>query len=333
MASEPASTERSLPARWVFVGDKLALFVFLLSLLTLAGFAARWWWRCEQLVHFRGQYFVLLSVLAVALFVLRKRRWALLATAMALVNLAYVAPLYWPVSTPVITQSPAQRLLCFNVLSRNTEHDIVLAYLREQQADVVVLLEVSDAWATACESLRDLYPHQHHLPRGDNFGISLLSRAPWQDLEVVSLGTAALPSIKATYEDSGRAVTILGTHPLPPGSAEYALLRNEQLQAIATLVRQQPMPVIVVGDLNITSYSPYFQELLQSAKLHDSRQGIGLQASWSPGLPGLEIPIDHALVTVGIAIAGRKVGPYLGSDHRPVVLDWRHADNDQGVTP
>jgi endonuclease/exonuclease/phosphatase (EEP) superfamily protein YafD len=101
-------------------------------------------------------------------------------------------------------------------------------------------------------------------------------------------------------------------------------LRNDQLVAVASLIQQQTVPIVLAGDLNSTSYSPYFEDLCSRTGLRDSRQGFGIQASWSPRLPLLEICIDHCLVPPAIHVANRRAGPHLGSDHRPIMvtLTW-----------
>jgi len=57
-------------------------------------------------------------------------------------------------------------------------------------------------------------------PREDHFGIALFSRLPLTNSGVVELGGAGVPSIATTIFIGGQQVFLLGTHPLPLGSAE-----------------------------------------------------------------------------------------------------------------
>lgn len=113
---------------------------------------------------------------------------------------------------------------------------------------------------------------------------------------MVYLGEAEVPSINATLLLNGIPVTLLGTHPLPPGSAEYARLRNDQLRAIATKVQASKGLTIVLGDLNATPW-------------------------WPAYLPIGRIPLDHCLVSPSIYVINKQLGPNVGSDHLPVVID------------
>ncbi len=290
--------------------------------LTFGGFFARYWWRFEQASHFCVQYLWLLTPLAGVLWLARCWRLAAVATAATLVNLSLVAPIYWPAAPPPV-EGESLRLISFNVLAENRRHADVLEFLRGQQAEIVLLMEVDSTWSSKLADLSDIYPHRHVIPREDHFGIALLSRIPLEDVQTMEFGTAGLPSVVAKFSRSGREVLLLGTHPLPPGTAQMAAERNEQLQEIAEYVRQQKAAVILAGDLNVTSYSPYFTDLLDDTNLRDSRQGFGVQASWAPRLPILQIPIDHCLVSPEIGVLDRRIGPDLGSDHRPVLVELR----------
>lgn len=321
-SAQPFSLRRVL----VLLVQTPTLFVLLL---TFASFFARYWWRAEQFCHFRLQYGWLLVIAATVLISARQQRFALVAILGALVNFAFVLPIYG-IAQPGDIEKKPWRLISYNVLSSNDRYDDVLEMLRKEDADVVLLYEVSHAWARQCEKLRDKYPHQHLLPQSNNFGIALLSRVSWQSVETIEWGTDGAPSIVAEFHSFG---TLIGTHPLPPGSRKIAEMRNDQLRAIGKYCRQQneaaarngeSSRLIVAGDLNITSYSPFFHDLLRTANLLDSRQGFGVQASWSPRIPLLfSIPIDHCLVSPSLEVINRRVGPKLGSDHRPVMIDLR----------
>lgn len=326
-ANDPPSRPRHFLVRLV-VG-LFAAGAVLLIVLTFCSFFARYSWRCEQLCHFSVQYFWLLLVATIVMSLARWWRLALVAGATAALHLTFIAPIYWPTGQPP-PAGQRVRIISYNVLSANRQHDDVLAMLRAENADVILLIEVNPAWAASLDELSDAYPYQHIVPRDDNFGISIFSRLPFRDVQTREFGPAGVPTVVATFELSEQEVTFVGTHPLPPGSARMSAYRNEQLSDVAEFVRQQSGPTILAGDLNVTEFSPYFTDLLTATMLRDSRQGFGVQASWAPCLPILEIPIDHCLVSDGIAVTRRRVGPRLGSDHRPVIVDLTVGDGAHG---
>jgi endonuclease/exonuclease/phosphatase (EEP) superfamily protein YafD len=80
----------------------------------------------------------------------------------------------------------------------------------------------------------------------------------------------------------------------------------------------------MVGDFNVTPWSPLFADLLRDSGLADSCRGFGWQPTWPTRLPAMfRIPIDHCLHGAGVAIVDRRVGPEIGSDHLPLLLELR----------
>jgi endonuclease/exonuclease/phosphatase (EEP) superfamily protein YafD len=301
---------------------------------SLAGFAAALGWAFELASHFRLQYAIILAFLAVA-FACRRAAipagWFGLGASM---NLLVIAPYLVPVQQfpPPQTAGSQLRILLLNVHSTNTRHDQVLEFVHAHAPDLVGLLEINDRWLEALNPLRLQYPHLVAEPRDDNFGIALYSRLPLAEGRIVYWGQAGLPSIRARLLGSHLAVNefspmLLLTHPLPPSNPEQFRLRNEQLEALATTASEPDHPVILLGDLNVTPWSPYFRQLLRRTQLRDSARGHGLRGTWPAQFPPLRIPIDHCLVSRGVEVIDRQVGPALGSDHLPLRVTLRLPDS------
>ena len=79
--------------------------------------------------------------------------------------------------------------------------------------------------------------------------------------------------------------------------------------------------VIIAGDFNASPYSPVFKKLLTTSGLRDTRTGFGWLPSWPALFPLAFIPIDHILVSPDIQVQNRATGPYIGSDHYPVIAE------------
>ena len=318
--SHPTPTARP---RWSFRGFlEAALFVgslgaFGLCLLTLAAFAGDRHWLLELITHFRPHYAAGLFICtAVYAFACRFRLTALFV-ACALLNVLVLAPRFTPRATPP-ADAPTIKLLLANVLTDNRDHASLLALIAREQPDVIALLEVNDGWLHALAPLSITHPHSHRVPRADNFGIVLFSRLPLSDLKTVYLSPSEVPSIRATLTLGTCPISLLATHPLPPGTADNLTLRDLQLAAIARWSTEAPHPAIVLGDLNCTPWSPAFRTLLREGALHDT--GRGLNPTW-PDQPWLlRIPLDHCLTSSAFAVADHRVGPHIGSDHFPLIV-------------
>ena len=278
------------------------------------------------MTHFRV-YWVWLFVLLTFLFLLGKKlRWALFCGVIILWNAAYVIPLYFGPSIP----NPSAftlKVMSANVHTQNRQHRLFLDLVRRENPDLLLVMEATDAWMQSLTELKPLYPHVLAVPRTDAFGIALFSKNPTESIDVRYIGDTSVPSIVATCAIDGHSITILGTHTLPPVNANYARDRNRQLSALARFAHNTKGPIVLVGDLNITSWSPYFTDLLEDSGLHDTRRGFGIQATWTGGRQFLRLPIDHVLVSPELNVHDRHVGPDIGSDHQPVIVSIS-MDND-----
>lgn len=303
---------------WVFAAATPA------ALGTLLAMGARWSWLLELFTHFHFQYLAILAIGAACCLAAKKRWLATVLGIFAAWNLALIAPLYLPPVAPENATGRTVRALLANVHVHNRDHGRFLQLVRDQSPDVIVVLEVNRGWLTALEVLNDEYPYHAGQPREDSFGIAFFSRLPADSVALREIGPAELPSVIARIDCGANvALELLGTHPLPPTSAEYAAFRNQQLRAVAQIVRGLPRPTVLVGDLNTTSWSPWFRELIDISNMRDSRLGFGVQPSWPGRAAAIGIAIDHVLISRDIAVERRMVGPDIGSDHRPVTVDLR----------
>jgi endonuclease/exonuclease/phosphatase (EEP) superfamily protein YafD len=294
----------------------------------VAAYLDRLWWVFELLAHFRVQYFVILSLMALVLTLMRRHRSALVCGAFAASNLFLVTPLYFPSSTEVTASDPRLRIALINVFTANDAYERTRALVREVDPDLFLVLEVDRRWLAELDSLRNDYPHVLFEARSDNFGMALFSRIPFEEARTVILGEAGVPSILARTVVGGQSLTILGTHPVPPGGREGARLRNEQLAAIPPYLAQFEGRVLLLGDLNCTPWSSYFRQLAREAGLRNSASGWGLQPTWPCDLFPLLIPLDHCMYSRGVGILRHEVGAAFGSDHYPLIVDCALVDDE-----
>ncbi len=170
------------------------------------------------------------------------------------------------------------------------------------------------------------YPYVIAQPREDNFGIAIHSRYPFEWSEFHRFGSLDLPSIVALVKLDAQPLIFVLSHPAPPISETLTIHRNNQMQDLTTFIAEQNAMVIVAGDFNVTSWSPFFKDWLQTANLWDSRHGFGVQPTWPTRNWWIRVPIDHILVSPGIIVHFRAIGPDIGSDHFPVILDYSMAE-------
>ena len=287
---------------------------------TVLAAGASWWWVFDLFTHFRVYYAGTLLVFSLAALWSRRRWLGGLCLIVCGINVAVIAPLYWP---PAIEDhiGPRLRFMSMNVYTQNRQYEQVLGCIRAESPDVLFVMEVNRAWMEQLDCLRSDYPYFVAEPRSDNFGVAFFSKVPVEPLQIRSIGDSEIPSVVASLLLDQQTLTVIGTHPLPPVSSGYALERNRQLDAIADFVVSQSGPLVLLGDLNTTSWSPHFQSLVKKTGLRDSRIGFGIQPSWNGGRRFLAVPLDHVLVSESVYVQDRRIGPDVDSDHRPVIAD------------
>jgi endonuclease/exonuclease/phosphatase (EEP) superfamily protein YafD len=213
------------------------------------------------------------------------------------------------------------RVASINVFFANGEYSRVTDFIRRERLDAVVLLEMNAEWRKALATLEKDYPHRYQTKGVADRGITLLSRLPVRDAGVLPIGVNAEPAIQATLRAQGRDLRLYAVHTTWPIAPASAGRRNLQLGRLADQARGETLPLVILGDMNITPFSPHFQQLLVDGRLRSGSEGFGWQATWPTFLPLAGIQIDHALVNSRVAVEHFNRGAPIGSDHLPLVVD------------
>lgn len=244
------------------------------------------------------------------------------AGAVAIGHLAWVLPAMAGGPASVPADAPRLRVVTANVLYHNQQLDDLLDELDAYDADVIALQEVTDRVQVAVERrLGDEYEHQVLNERDDAFGSMTISRLPLRDDEIVR--TAALPMLTVDVRVGDRWVQVWNVHARAPTLGFRRIVRDEMLDATRTMRGRVDGPILVVGDFNATRWNSTFRDLLD-ADLSDAADvvGHGLRTTWKgTGRVPIEMVLDHVLVSDDFGVLDTRVGPGVGSDHRPVVAD------------
>ena len=323
------ATNETLPPKGLSAWAGAAIFMGAITCAgTILGFFGRWGWVLELFSHFRPHYLILLTLAVVLLAVASRWKTVVVVGCFAAINFVSVLSMYVAPSRGDV-EGVSLRCVLFNVNTANVRHADVAAFLQRSDADVIMLLETDDIWLSAMREALDEYPYFAAAPRNDNFGIGLFSKLPIVG-GIEAMGAASLPAVRAGLTIDGCELTLVGVHAVPPKSAKNAALRNDLFDSLAGWVPRLDGPVVLLGDLNATPWSPYFHDLLARTGLSDGRRGFGIKATWPSFLGPLGIPIDHCLVSDGVIVEDFQLGPSAGSDHRAVVVDLVIRTTDGG---
>jgi endonuclease/exonuclease/phosphatase (EEP) superfamily protein YafD len=217
------------------------------------------------------------------------------------------------------------KILSWNMLLVNRNYDDVLELVRREQPDILLLIELSPLASKQLESLRAIFPYSHSLPAWEGCGIGMLSRVPHSSFRTIYLANHWMPAIELEIEreDGKGRLSLLGTHTVSPhlDDQRRTNFRNQQLKDLGRWAAEQPGGAMIIGDLNVTPWSPPFWRLIEEGRLEDSSWYRGYFPSWPTILQSMGIPIDHALVNEKIHVLDRRnVYGRSNSDHYPMVI-------------
>lgn len=330
-------------------GYVVGLGIYLLFRLMLGD--GLWW--LAWLNNFAPYYFLPLFIAIPLGVVLRLQRLQVVTIVLLTIGVIWLLPRFvngsWlnPIANNDSSSQAALKIVTFNVWGGNAQLDRVSAWLRESDADIILLQEVPPAWAgSPIPQLADRYPYKvvqsvDFRPWGD----AILSRYPF----VVS-SRYALEGTFARHERvelmwQGQLIAIYNAHLTLPMSDtpridiqinnSFANMliryddtqRNAQIDRLLSTVKAETKPFIVAGDLNVSDNAVTYQALVNS--LHDAYRavGFGFGATWPNaaivGLPSVMPPllrIDYVWHSDQFRAITATVGPELGSDHFPVVV-------------
>jgi endonuclease/exonuclease/phosphatase (EEP) superfamily protein YafD len=308
-----APAVRSLP----LIDSLLSLTAFATAVPTLFALVATQAWWLELFSHFRLQYLAAQLLLLAALALRRRWRTSLLLVPLAALN-ASAAGAYWPREPDPVSGRPDVRIMTANLYEDASDAARFIPQARQEDPDVLALVEFSHEWQAALATLTAEYPYRSLEPRHGSFGIALLSRLPIIEQRSFELLSSTTLDVRLMLPD-GRALRVLAVHLRPPQSPRLAGERNRQLSELGEIVRRIDEPLIVTGDFNMTPYSPLFEDWSAQTGLRDARTRWSF--SWPAFFPLLGIPIDHCMISRHFVVGEQRRGKAFGSDHYPILTE------------
>ncbi|HEY9767409.1 MAG TPA: endonuclease/exonuclease/phosphatase family protein [Coleofasciculaceae cyanobacterium] len=292
--------------------------------LSVAGYLG----RLNLFLEFASGYklqFLLMALCSLVYFLLtRKKLWIAINLFCVLLNLAAILP--WYFNQPKIVNRERYeplKVFSYNVLWQNKNYAQAIALINREQPDIAIFQEAVPHWHSELIALKSSYPY--HI-RAKQLEIEVYSKLPLNNPQIKLYGTYR-GLVIADIKVGDRLVKFAATHAYPqlywgPGGW---LIRNQHLEiGIGEYVRNLQQPAIILGDLNVSMWSPFYHSMIERSSLRNARQGLGILPTHSivaPQFAVLSAPIDHCLVSSNIQVTNFKLGPAIGSDHLPITAE------------
>ena len=228
------------------------------------------------------------------------------------------------------------RLMFANVLQSNRDAATLLAVVRRADPDVILALEADDWWCEQLSELSGTHPFTVLRPQDNTYGMLLFSRLRLIEPRVSFLVEDDVPSIHASLcLPSGREIKLHCLHPRPPSPTESdsSVARDAELLIVGRAVREDPGPVIVMGDMNDVAWSHTSQLFRDISGLLDPRIGRGLFNTFNAKHVLIRFPLDHFFHSNDFRLVEFCRLAYFGSDHFPVYIHLSHEPESSQEQP
>jgi endonuclease/exonuclease/phosphatase (EEP) superfamily protein YafD len=207
----------------------------------------------------------------------------------------------------------AIKVIQLNAYRRNTDEARVLEWVLREAPDILTVAEAS-------RSLRDALRRRGWRTAGAHGPLVIFTRERYLYMSRPKLPAGAeLTFVNATYRTSSGPVEVFTTH------LEWPTSRNHQSQLAdlrkVTAARRSDR-MILTGDFNTTPWSEAMRTLDRDLGL--ARRDRALP-TWPARVLGKRwpwpiLPIDHVYAGPGWRTLSVTRGPYVGSDHYPIVV-------------
>lgn len=312
----------------VIVSAIVAVGLLIAALFAMLG---RYWWPLELFAHFRLVYLGI-AILFALVALPASWRWALVVLAAGLPHLYVVLEPVWTsqaaaASSPTAGSATGRsvRLVSANVFFFNRETGRLRDLIARERPDIVVLQEFSLHWPAMLKTLPPEYRFRVLDSQTDG---AIVSRHPIRSGGVLATDALTFPPVWADIDLDGIVVRVIGIHTALPLDKAGHGNQTRYLAVVRKAVRDFPGPVIVAGDFNLTHWTARFDGFAQTAGLRRVAPAGLVARTWFPPTLGplahvFALPIDHVLVRGPIKRTAARIGPDIGSDHRPQIVDFR----------
>jgi endonuclease/exonuclease/phosphatase (EEP) superfamily protein YafD len=255
------------------------------------------------------------AVLTLLFLLIRQPRAFILSLFGVALLIVAMIPQAFPSQGPADPQATPVKVMFGNLYMGNPQPERVLAWLDVKKPDIAAFVEVNAQDQNAFYgALHDRYPYVEA-----NADMVIASHYPLSDISWRK-NNLGLMSLTAKTAQGPLYFTL--AHLTRPWPFTHDESQSDQFDRLTAAL--QPIPpsrVIVVGDFNTTPSAALLGEFSQSLDLHAAPAVIG---TWKSDLPGiLRVNIDNMLASSDLNISKREIGPFNGSDHRPVYAEFR----------
>jgi len=188
-------------------------------------------------------------------------------------------------------------------------------WAEERAADLVAITEPPPGALDALKPLFAAYPFSMQSDDAGRRRVIVFSTFRLEQRDSPDINILRLA---ATSDDA--RLEIACAHPTIPISPAFEKRRDEVIERAFAAAHAANAPAIVIGDLNTTPAGPVLGAMRRAFGFR--RAGAGLfSTTWMAPAFGLGLTLDHICVSTHCAAQFYEIGPFIGSDHRPIFAE------------
>lgn len=334
-AKNPLATSAAPIGLRGLAGAALRLSIIAVTVSGILSLFAGEFWLSDLMANLRLQLVIAGAVLL--LITVAGRQWKSCAVQALLIVLHLVWIMAPPERARFTSDTPTLTVTAVNVYIRNQEYDRITETLRATESDVIMVTELMPPLHEHLQNaLQDSHPHVAAEPYLGAFGVAIYSRYPLTDTQLIGARFRG-SSLLATVNAGGQRYRIAAVHPVSPMTPARFELRNEHLQALSHAIRSTEqdapdIPLITMGDFNLTPWSPHFESFQRDSGLQHVASGSGVEPTWyARGLASFPVGLvlDHCFVSPNLKCVSHRIGPSVASDHLPITVQLAHVSSAQ----
>lgn len=215
------------------------------------------------------------------------------------------------------------KIFSANVLQKNTNSEILISEIAEQDPDIILLTETDAKWKNYVSAATEQYPYKIEVPLDNTYGLLFYSRIQLSGTSVEYLVDDSIPSVHTTLNlPSGEDVRLFAIHPTPPMPQHNpsSTDRDAEMMIVAKKAMESEIPVVVIGDFNDVAWSGTTTMFQNISGLLDVRVGRGFYNSFDATSNIMRWPLDQYFVSEEFRVVELKTGKKIDSDHFPVYV-------------
>ena len=233
--------------------------------------------------------------------------------------LIFLPSLKQPGKMKQVKSGNSLKMTSFNLQWNINSHDRSLQFIKNEEADIIVLQEVTSSSQKIIETFTEKFPYQYgeghsHVMLLSKHKLNFVGYLPWP-------GKFQQRALHVTTTLNNQSVHIIALHMQVTRSWKELALRNNQIDCLTETLASISGPVIVIGDFNAGIGASSLNKIKTRSNLLGYGNFWHYHPTWPSSLGLLGIQLDHILTRGGFAVKSVRAGPKLESDHRPICAE------------